>query len=315
MLIPLFAALLPVCSIALAEDAAPGRLPASRPVLSLPTRPPVTLKFLAKLPAGPGTEISGIVRSRTHDDCFWTLNDSGNEPRIYAIRRNGTARHAASGGDGVLLAGARNVDWEDIAADADGRLIVADVGNNSNNRQDLTLYVVGEPAPGDRQAAVARKWLVRYPDQSEFPAPRSNFNFDCEAIFTVGNVVHLLSKNRSDRCTTLYRLDDPQPDRINVLTKVDTFDVGGMVTAADASPDGKRLVVATYQHLWLFERSDASQNFFEARISWTPIAAIQVESVCFADEQTLLLADELLGTLYELPVSALTVVHQPPAGR
>lgn len=285
--------------------------PAPRPALSLPDRRPVPLKFIARLPPGPNNEISGIVRSRQHDDCFWTLNDSGNEPHVYAIRRNGTMRSDGGAGEGIPLPGARNVDWEDIAVDSDGHLIVADVGNNDNRRQDLTVYVLREPNPADQQARILQKWRVRYPDQDEFPPPKANLNFDCEAVFTVGKVVHFLSKHRSDRFTKLYRLDDPQLDRVNVLTKVDSFDIGGMVTAADASPDGRRLIVATYQHLWLFERDDVTANFFDGRISWTPIVAIQLESVCFDDEHTLLLADERLGTLYELPLSTLTVVREP----
>lgn len=305
ILVRLCVAVLALAGPVQADEATPDRPASQRQAIVLPAREPAKLKLLAKLGPGPGKEISGIVGSRTQDNCFWTLNDSGNEPRVYAIQRNG-ADHRPGG---VLLEGASNVDWEDIAVDADGRLIVADLGNNANNRRDLTLYYLQEPAATANRTAVAQKLLVRYPDQSEFPSPPTNLNFDCEAVFTVGNIVHLLSKNRSDRFTTMYRLDDPKPDVTNVLTKVDTFEIGGMVTAADASPDGKRLVVITYQAVWLFERTDAGQNFFDGKVSWAPYVSAQVESVCFADERTLLLADELLGTLYELPLSALTVVR------
>lgn len=297
--------------VAYAQDARPHPLSALRAAAVSPARPPATLKLIAKLGPGSGQEISGIVKSRNHNDCFWSINDSGNAPRVYALHRNGAEYRSPSDRDaaGILVEGSQNVDWEDIAIDADGRLIIADVGNNANERRDLALYYIDEPSPTADRAPVVRKISVCYPDQPEFPPPKNNFNFDCEAVFAIGNMVHFLTKHRSDRLTTLYRLDDPRADRINVLTRVDAFDVGGMVTAADASADGKRMVAITYQGVWLFERADLTKSFFDGRIAWAPFLSVQMESVCFADGETLLLADEKLATLYELPMAALTVVQ------
>jgi hypothetical protein len=280
--------------------------------LTLPERKPLTLKHVGKLNrTGAGIECSGLVRSRQHDDLFWSINDSGNPPRIYPLRRHGEDFPPAAGesSPGVLVEGVQNVDWEDLTLDADGRLIVADVGNNLNQRQDLTLYVFAEPSPTVARVTPAQRLVVRFPDQTQFPPPKENLNFDCEALFTVGNTIHLLSKHRSDTLTKLYRLDHPQPDQPNVLTLVDRFDPLGMVTAANATRDGKRLAVITYQSVWLFERDTLDQPFFSARIRWAPFVSAQMESVCFADDQTLLLADELLGQLYEVSVNDLTQVR------
>ena len=290
--------------------AAPPEAPQKPERLALPQRPPLTLRYVAKLGPGPGRENSGIVRGRARDGLFWMHNDSGNEPRIYPIHRDGSDYKNGRGfATGVLLEGAANVDWEDIAVDRDGNLIVADVGNNANKRRDLALYYVAEPKPDAERAPVARKVRVRYPDQMTFPAPQSDFNFDCEAVFTVGNTVHLLTKHRSDSLTKLYRLDDPNPDDVNTLTLVDTFDIQGFTTAADATADGLRLAVITYHTIWLFERDTVEQPFFAGRIWWAPFVAVQMEAVCFADDKTLLLADEKLGQLYEAPLEGLTRVR------
>jgi hypothetical protein len=300
-----------------------------RIVEELPERPPVamrTIKLLtgaelgtAEGPGGsqaphgsyPGHENSGIVKSRQFPDLFWLQNDSGDEPRVYPIRANGEDYQSARASEklGVLIGGAINIDWEDITINASGQLIVCDLGNNRNDRRDLVFYLIPEPAPQATRAAYLTRYFVRYPDQTEFPAPKANFNFDCEGVFTVGDTIHLFSKNRSDKLTTLYRLDDPQPEVINPLTKLDTLDLRGQVTGADATADGKRLVVITYQTIWLFERDSLEESFFAGRVRWAPYKAEQIESVCFADDATLLLIDEATGVLHSVAIADLTTLR------
>lgn len=278
---------------------------------TLPKRKRKFLKVAARLGRGPNKENSGIVKSRRYDDLFWMHNDSGNAPRIYPVRRNGKVQKSShsSRETGVLIEGAKNVDWEDITIDADGHVIVADVGNNLNLRRDLVLYYVDEPSPLVKHTRVRKKIYVRYPDQEEFPAAKGNVNFDCEAVFTIGNQVHLLSKNRSNRLTSLYRLDKPRTDNINILTRIGSFDIQGKVVGADASADGKRLVVLTYRAIWLFERENDWSDFFRGRIFWMPYRSLQMEAVCFADKETLILGDEFRGTLHEVRISELTRVR------
>jgi hypothetical protein len=274
-------------------------------------REPVKLELVAKLPPGPVKENSGIVRSRQFEDVFWMHNDSGDEPRVYPIRRNGEGVASTRQPDepGVLIGGAINVDWEDITVDNAGHLIVADVGNNDNDRRDLTLYFIPEPSPLASRAAFLKKVMVRYPQQQQFPAPRNDFNYDCEALFTVGETVFLLTKHRSDSLVRLYRLDDPQTDRVNDLTWLETFDIRGQAVGADASPDGKRVVIITYKAIWLFEREDPSKPLFGGKVFFAPYESEQCEAVCFADDSTLLLADEDTGELLEVLISGLTRVR------
>ena len=70
---------------------------------------------------------------------------------------------------GVLIGGAINVDWEDITVDEAGHLIVADVGNNYNDRRDLVLYYLDEPAPTAGRTVFRKKIFFRYPEQRQFP--------------------------------------------------------------------------------------------------------------------------------------------------
>ena len=273
-----------------------------------PPADPLPLKIVARLPGAAAIENSGLVQSRLNPDLFWGVNDSGNAPRVYAVRRDGSAGHKPKS-DGVLLEGASNIDWEDIAAFDDGTLVVADLGNNENQRQDLSLYLVAEPSPAAGRSGPVRRIRVRFPDQMAFPPAAKEFNFDCEAVFTVGPSIHVLTKHRGDRRTTLYRLDDPQPDRVNTLTRVGDFEIGGMVTAADCDRDGKRLLVLTYQAIWLFERDDLATPFFQGRVSSRPILLPQAEAICFADAETALVTDELSGMLLEFRLGELRPIR------
>lgn len=281
-----------------------GALLGWRPAAAVDVR---TLLPVDSLKAPGLGESSGLVRSRRFEGVFWSHNDSGDEARLFALDSTGASIRPpwSQREDGLRVLECANHDWEDLALDGEGNLILADVGNNSNARRDLCLYVVPEPDP--RRVEAARplaRILVAWPDQSEFPAP--DMNRDCEAVFFAGGAVHLLTKHRSDRGTRLYRLDPPAeeaqasrrpwheafaPNRVHALTFLGEAEVGGLdvevpglVTAADADPDGGRLVLLTYTGLFLVENPPEGPgrptgNLLGGRWSWLPIAAGQCEAV------------------------------------
>ena len=86
-------------------------------------------------------ESSGLVKSRTYPGVFWTHNDSGDTPRIFAISAEGELVAE------VAVEDADHLDWEDIAVDDSGHLYVGDFGNNLNTRRDLVVYRMPEPDP------------------------------------------------------------------------------------------------------------------------------------------------------------------------
>lgn len=283
-----------LCIIAHAQD------------IKLPTRAPEVLKPKFTLDYWGKLELSGIVRSKSDPNVFWVENDSGDKPRVFAIDTLGKFYQSARyrNGEGITIAGATNVDWEDITMDDKGNLVVADVGNNYNDRKDLVLYIVPEPSPIASNTTFLKKIFFKYPDQKAFP-DKKDFNYDCEAVFHADGHFYFLSKDRSDTNTRLYRLDNEKSEEINTLTLLDKFNIGGKVTAADASPDGKRIVVITYKSIWIFERNNPNESYFKGSIWYLPVSAPQIESVCFKNDKTLWLLDENTADLYELPVSKL----------
>lgn len=259
------------------------------------------------LEQGPSAENSGLVASRQHPGTLWMLNDSGDEPRVYAAHRDGSVVGAPAPGaaivppgPGVVIGGAINVDWEDIAIDASNHLIVADLGNNANTRRDLCLYYLQEPYPTSQRTTWLKRVWFRYPRQEAIPAPRDDMDYDAEGIFALGDRVFVWSKNRSDRESDLYVLDDPTEGQVHDLRFVGAFRFDGSVTGADASADGAMVAVLTYAGVWVFDRFPAADRVLDGRVRVLPVQGAQLEGVAFVDRDTLILSDELRGTLHEV---------------
>lgn len=222
-------------------------------------------------------EVSGLAASRAHDGVLWAINDSGNPARLYAISRRGRllARYD--------VAGAKNIDWEDLASfDMQGRhyLLVADTGDNGGKRQDFALHVFEEPSTL-RGGTLKPAWTIR---ARWADGPR-----DCEAVAVdarAGKVL-LLSKKRKPPELFALPLADPHGEwrearRIGRLAGVPEADadlqrsdpklaaLSPLVTAADISPDARTLAVLTYGSV-LFYRRQPGQDWAEA-VSQAPEA-------------------------------------------
>lgn len=253
-------------------------------------------------------EPSALVKSRTHTNTYWTHNDSGGKARIFAIDRNGATipAHWENEDDykGLSIGDAVNIDWEELATDDNGNLYIGAFGNNANLRKDLAIYKVREPNPREQNTTRTLQTIpFSYPDQKSFP-PKLR-NFDCEAFFCLNDKLYLLTKHRSDSNTKLYRLDSTKSHEVNELTYIDTFEIGGMVTAADASPDGSKIAVLTYKSVWIFTMPADSDNFLLGSASRLKIKAEHCESICWDDNETLILGNEE-GDLFELKESQLS---------
>jgi hypothetical protein len=59
------------------------------------------------------------------------------------------------------------------------------------------------------------------------------------------------------------------------------------------------------QKVWLFEREDLETPFFQGRVSSRPYFLPQAEGICFADDGTALLVDEISDSLFEFKLSEL----------
>jgi hypothetical protein len=230
---------------------------------------------LAQLP-----EASGLAASRRHPGVLWSHNDSG-MPMVFAIGTDGSIKGR------VRIAGAELDDWEDVAVGAcpaGSCLYVADIGDNHGSRKNVTVYRVPEPAPGDNTSKPAEAFHATYPD-----GPR-----DAEAIFvTSANDVFLISK---DEPVGLYRF--PRPLRAGATVRLEKVaalgHVGGRVTAADASPDGRWVVARTHRAVIFYRASELTAGTVReaARFDLSPLGEPQGEGVALLNNGTVYLSGE-----------------------
>ncbi|WP_269524652.1 hypothetical protein [Coraliomargarita parva] len=254
-------------------------------------------------------ESSGIVKSKTWPDVYWTHNDSLDAARIFAVDSEGRTilpDWFEWEYKGLQILDAVNADWEDIAVDDAGNLAIGAFGNNGNARRDLAIYLLREPNPrAVVNTRIAKQIRFRYPDQSEYPP--LDMNFDAEALFYAYGHYHILSKHRSNRSTKLYRFDSMNPIEENVLTLTEHFEIDGMVTAADFDAEKELLAVLTYNSLWLFETK-------QGELLGGPHHRIllegtkQAEAVCF-DGDTLIVTNEQ-AELFRFEIEA--ILAAPP---
>ena len=191
-------------------------------------------------------ESSGIVASRRHPGVYWTMNDSGNAPRLYAIDATGESLGA------VTLTGARNADWEDIAADGRGRLYVGDIGDNARRRRSLTIYALSEPDPRTTaRAAVERTFRFRY--------PKGHGPFDCEAMFVRGGWAYLITKET--HTARLYRVRlDSRDGRTVDAEYLGPLPKASRITAADVSADGRHIAALSYLKVYVYDLPEALEK-------------------------------------------------------
>lgn len=208
-------------------------------------------------------EISGLAASHVHEDVLWAHNDSGNPARLYAISTRGRLLARFD------VAGAKNIDWEDIASfSLHGKhyLLLADTGDNGGLRREFQLHVFEEPATLE-DGVLRPAWSIRahWPD-----GPR-----DCEAaaVDAASGQVLLISKKRVPPELFSLPLDDPhgqirEARRIGRLEGVPQVGEAlklrdpklaalfSQVTAADISPDRRTLAVLTYGSVLFYRRND-----------------------------------------------------------
>lgn len=209
-------------------------------------------------------EASALVASQQFPGIYWTLNDSGNAPIVYAFDEDGAPRGS------FRVTGATNVDWEaiQIGPDEDGgfALYIGDIGDNDQARREPIVYRVTEPEPSPPgQSAALRE-----------TAPASAFRFlypgrphNAEAMLVhpkTGEVV--IVTRELNGMSMLYRLplpldgdSTPIADFVDVVN-VQRFDpASGQVTDAAISSDGQQIAIRTYASVLVYDVPDGALKF------------------------------------------------------
>lgn len=194
-------------------------------------------------------ESSGLALSAKHDDLVYTINDRGAHPMVYAIQ--------VSTGDvvGVTdLAGFDVEDTESIAVDAQGTLWLGDLGDNDQQRDDVSIVAFPEPGPGTHHLTSGDRYGVRFPDGP----------VDVEGMLVDPNSgqVFLVSKNR-DGLGTVYRLPALTPGATVVAEDL-RVEAPQAVTDATFTHDGRWALLRTNNDVWMYDST-----------TWQPMGTVE----------------------------------------
>lgn len=228
------------------------------------------------------TESSGLARGTRHPDVLYTHNDRGSEAELFAIDRNGTRA--------VLQLDVTAVDWEDIASSPDGRLWIADTGDNEEQRESVALHVVEEPEVLASGSVPTTTYDLRFPDGPH----------DAEGLLVDPRDMRVYLVTKSADGGRVYaapvRLD---AGAVNDLTPVG--EAPRNVTGAAFAPDGSMLVMRNQGRAFFYDELGAEPTV-------VPLPSQpQGESVTFTSDGTHVLvgSEGPASTVLEVPVPGL----------
>jgi len=197
------------------------------------------------------SESSGLVASRTTPGAYWTHNDSGDGPFIYAFDTRGDSFGT------FRVNGAEARDWEDIAAGPGPQpnrsyLYIGDIGDNDAVRPEVIVYRVAEPAlsadtrkftksrPGSTELADTIR--LKYPDgkhdaEALLVHPRTGNLYLVTKVLIANPVVYeAVAPFTAGRSITLRKVGEPRVPSL----------FGGAITGGSISPDGRRVALCDY---------------------------------------------------------------------
>lgn len=226
---------------------APATTTATIPQHRAPARPVLCGKLrstvVGHVENGEATELSGLVLSSSQPGVLWSHNDSGDRPRVFALRASDA--HVLASLD---VPAARAIDWEDIAVGPHGDLLLGDIGDNDAQRADVVVYRIPEPDLSTHPAttAPARAITLTYPDGAH----------NAETLLAdrrTGELV-IVTKTISGH-SGIYsaNLSAGSRQTLKLRGHID-FGLAGLTTAGDVSADGRTIAIRTYGDLSIWHR-------------------------------------------------------------
>lgn len=180
-------------------------------------------------------ESSGLALSVRHPHTVWTVNDSGDSARVFAVdTRTGATV-------GVHTFGATVRDVEALAITPQGRMLVADIGDNRAARTVVRVFWFDEPALGSTSGPRGASWELSYPDGPH----------DAESLAVDPRIGRVLVVTKGSPGGVYALPSSPSRSGVNRLAKVGP--APDTVTDAVFLPDGSALAVRTYTSLHLLD--------------------------------------------------------------
>ena len=219
------------------------------------------------------------------DGQFITHNDSGGDPKLYYLDKNGKIVFERT------LEGVKNNDWEDIAKD-DQFIYVANMGNNFDTRKNLSIV----KTPIDPSYSEAELIEFNYPEQVKFTTAYSQSQYDAEALITIDDYLIILTKNKLKKITEIYAL--PKIAGKYEAKKIGSLNTQSIITGGDYDPDTKLLALTgtlIFNEYYILKIEDfdlESKKDYEIDMYEIPIGKTQVEAIKIIDSNTFWITSE-----------------------
>lgn len=193
------------------------------------------------------SEASGLAAGRTNKNLFWTHNDSGDEPRLFAFDDKGQSKGT------YYLLNVKNRDWEDIASvslNGTNYLYVADIGDNDQKHARKFIYRVKEPLiePAHKSKidtiSAIETFVVTYPDGER--------NAEAMMLDQQTGDVYIVTKFESN--VKVYFIKAPlsiaKPNVAKVLMTLPLT----YITAADIAPNNQEILMKNLDNVYYWKR-------------------------------------------------------------
>ena len=192
-------------------------------------------------------EASGLVASRINKGMLWTINDSGNDARLFLIDNKGNTIHS------YWIDKATNIDWEDLTIYTDdtgkSKIYIGDIGDNYTIRKNINIIVLDEPIFGDPNDTIItnyKNYQFKYPDGAK----------DAETIMLDPLTSTLFVITKREENVRIYEA----PMMSNISDTLDLIFKKALpfynVTSGDVTANGEEILLKSYDSIYYWKRTE-----------------------------------------------------------
>jgi hypothetical protein len=185
-------------------------------------------------------ESSGLAASTEHAGVFYTHNDRGSGPQVYAVGEDGGVQAV------IDLVDAPHEDWEDMTVSPGGNVWIGDIGGSDGpGRSEVSLVWFREQetvADGEEPWLEFRLAFEDGPHDSEalLIDPRDRRKYIVTKDSPGGGIYAAPPRLKKRTVNPLERIGDAPPN----------------ITGGSFAPDGKALVLRSYRQAYIYDAID-----------------------------------------------------------
>jgi len=189
------------------------------------------------------SELSGLATSYSNPNYLWTINDSGNDNKIFLIDENLHIKLTC------ILNGVVNRDWEDIAVgpgpdSTKSYVYVADIGDNEAIYPLKYIYRFEEPQANDS----TQEFTITQFDTITVTLADKQKDTEALLINPLNRNLYIVSKREEP--VHVYELKYPYSTKDTLVIESIVSIPVTQIVAGDFSADGKEILMKNYNNIY-----------------------------------------------------------------